>query len=135
MNVSVIFIFVILIKLYRDICFDLYFVFLDVKLVCENLIFLLDCNILLIINCRKNLFICKGLIFFLNYIIIFGLKWLFYLDIYIFVFLVGKCVDVLFGGVYNKCISIGFSYLVFLNYNFEVKFLKFNLYLDLIFNF
>lgn len=52
-----------------------------------------------------------------------------------FCFLVGKCVDVLFGGVYNKCISIGFSYLVFLNYNFEVKFLKFNLYLDLIFNF
>lgn len=56
-------------------------------------------------------------------------------NINVFIIDIFKWYIYIFGGVYNKCISIGFSYLVFLNYNFEVKFLKFNLYLDLIFNF
>lgn len=86
MNVSVIFIPVILIKLYRNTCFDSYLASSDVKSACENSTFPLDCNTLPTTNCRKNPFIRKGSIFFLNHIITLGSKWLFYLDIYIFVF-------------------------------------------------
>ncbi|XP_052689027.1 atrial natriuretic peptide-converting enzyme-like isoform X1 [Crassostrea angulata] len=78
---------------------------IDVKSACENSTFPLDCNTLPTTNCRKNPFIP------------------------------GKCVDVPFGGVYNKCISIGFSHSALPNYNLEVKFPKPNSHLDLIFNF
>lgn len=135
MNVSVILIPVILIKLYRNTCFDSYLASSDVKSACENSTFPLDCNTLPSTNCRKNPFIRKGSIFFLNHIVTLGSKWLFYLEIYIFVFSAGKCVDVPFGGVYNKCISIGFSHSALPNYNLEVKFPKPNSHLDLIFNF